>query len=198
MWGLIHVETCFSMTLDYLSENPSTYGITTLHLLFLSFCLDVLFWVTFCCCFSSICFLTLSIVHLGYPHRARTCLICSSSFTWSSCSLTILLFLSSNVRTTPRAVASLSLPGGQDRMISSIFPHFPVASLIFPQFFFIFFLILVFRRPPGKALATPLTTPIFWWRVWWELNDIYWSVWVFLVGTKRQILICMSLFPIYR
>ena len=44
-----------------------------------------------------------------------------------------------------RAVASLSLPGGQDRMISSIFPHFPVAFLIFPQFFFIFFLILVFR-----------------------------------------------------
>ena len=44
-----------------------------------------------------------------------------------------------------RAVASLSLPGGQDRMVSSIFPHFPVASLIFPQFFFIFFLILVFR-----------------------------------------------------
>ena len=44
-----------------------------------------------------------------------------------------------------RAVASLSLPGGQDRMISSIFPHFPVASLIFLQFFFIFFLILVFR-----------------------------------------------------
>ena len=46
---------------------------------------------------------------------------------------------------TFRAVASLSLPGGQDRMISSIFPHFPVASLIFPQFFFIFFLILGFR-----------------------------------------------------
>ena len=39
-------------------------------------------------------------------------------------------------------VANLSLPGGQDKMISSIFPHFPVASLIFPQ---VFFLILVFR-----------------------------------------------------
>ena len=45
----------------------------------------------------------------------------------------------------PRAVASLSLPGGQDRNISSILPHFPVGSLIFPQIFFIFFLILVFR-----------------------------------------------------
>ena len=48
----------------------------------------------------------------------------------------------------PRAVASLSLPGGQERMISSIFPHFPVASLIFPQILFIFFLILVFRVGP--------------------------------------------------
>ena len=48
-----------------------------------------------------------------------------------------------------RAVASLSLPGGQDKNISPIFPHFPVFSLIFPQisviFFLIFFLILVFR-----------------------------------------------------
>ena len=59
-----------------------------------------------------------------------------------------------------RAVASLSLPGGQDRMISSIFPHFPVASLIFLQFFFIFFFILVFRvggsptrEGPGYATA---------------------------------------------
>ena len=46
---------------------------------------------------------------------------------------------------TLRAVASLSLPGGQDRNISSILPHFPVGSLIFPQIFFISFLILVFR-----------------------------------------------------
>ena len=44
-----------------------------------------------------------------------------------------------------RAVASLSLLVGQDRNISSIFPNFPVVSLIFPQIFFIFFLILVFR-----------------------------------------------------
>ena len=45
-------------------------------------------------------------------------------------------------------------------MISSIFPHsvphFAVASLIFPNFFFIFFLILVFRVGEGSALATPL------------------------------------------
>ena len=37
-----------------------------------------------------------------------------------------------------RAVASLSLPGEQDKNISSIFPHFPVVSLNFPQIFFIF------------------------------------------------------------
>ena len=59
-----------------------------------------------------------------------------------------------------RAVASLSIPSGQDKNISSIFPHFPVVSLIFPQIFFIFFLILVFRvgdsptwEGPGYALV---------------------------------------------
>ena len=43
---------------------------------------------------------------------------------------------------------------------SPIFPHFPVVSLIFPQIFFIFFLILVFRvggspnrEGPGYATA---------------------------------------------
>ena len=46
-----------------------------------------------------------------------------------------------------RTVASLSLPGGQDKNISSILPHFPVGSLIFPQ---IFFLILVFRVGEGR------------------------------------------------
>ena len=67
-----------------------------------------------------------------------------------------------------RAVASLSLPGGQDRMISSIFPHLPVASLIFPQFFFIFFLILIFRvggsstlEGPGYATGAGAPAPIF-------------------------------------
>ena len=56
-----------------------------------------------------------------------------------------------------RTVASLSPPGGQDRSISSICPHFPVFSRIFPQ---IFFLILVFRvgdlptrEGPGYATA---------------------------------------------
>ena len=52
-----------------------------------------------------------------------------------------------------RAVASLSLPGEQHKNISSIFPHFCVVSLIFPQIFFIFFLILVFQvggTHPGR------------------------------------------------
>ena len=60
------------------------------------------------------------------------------------------------------AVARLTLLGGQDKNISSIFPHFPVVSLIFPQIifsFFLIFMILVFRvgEPlPGKALGKPL------------------------------------------
>ena len=61
---------------------------------------------------------------------------------------------------SPRAVASLLLPGGQDKNVSSIFPHFPVDSLIFPQISFIFFLSLVSRvgdlptrEGPGYATA---------------------------------------------
>ena len=54
-------------------------------------------------------------------------------------------------------VASLSLPDGQDKNISSIFLHFHRVFLIFPQIFFILFLILVFwvggspTWTPGKA-----------------------------------------------
>ena len=58
-----------------------------------------------------------------------------------------------------RAVDSLSLPVGQDKNIPSIFPHFPVVSLIFPQNFFICFLILVFwvgGSPTREGPATPL------------------------------------------
>ena len=57
-----------------------------------------------------------------------------------------------------QAVASLSFPSGQDKNISSVFPHFPLGFLIFPQIFFIFFLILVFhvdgsptREGPGHV-----------------------------------------------
>ena len=44
-----------------------------------------------------------------------------------------------------RAVASLSLPGGQVKNVASTFLHFPVFSLIFFSIFLIFFLILVVR-----------------------------------------------------
>ena len=55
-----------------------------------------------------------------------------------------------------RAVASLSLSGGQDKNISSIFPHF-TDSLIFPQIFFIF-------THPGRP----------WLRhCFWPVNQIY-------------------------
>ena len=54
-----------------------------------------------------------------------------------------------------RTVASLSLPGGQDGNISSIFPHSLVGSLIFPQNFFIFFLILVFRVGGSPTRESP-------------------------------------------
>ena len=54
-----------------------------------------------------------------------------------------------------RAVASLSPPGGQDGNISSIFPHLPVFSLIFPQSFFIFFLILIFRVSDSPTWKGP-------------------------------------------
>ena len=69
--------------------------------------------------------------------------------------------LQGTIEVTPvRAVASLSLPGGQDKNISSIFCHFLEVSLIFPQSFFNFFLHLVFRvgsspirEGPGYATA---------------------------------------------
>ena len=50
-----------------------------------------------------------------------------------------------------RAVASLSLPGGQDKNISSIFPHFPLFSHIFLNFFHF----LPQFGLPGGRLANP-------------------------------------------
>ena len=68
-----------------------------------------------------------------------------------------------------RAVASLSLPCGQYNNIPSIFPHFPVGSLIFPPIFFIFFLILPghFGLPGGRLAhpGSPGGTHIWKWRV---------------------------------
>ena len=83
-----------------------------------------------------------------------------------------------------RALASLSLPGGQDKMISSIFPHFFVVSLIFPQFFFFFSSSIWSSSPPGQALAMPLPPPSSLTvgvhiplSVTHSLKLIYWQIW---------------------
>ena len=74
----------------------------------------------------------------------------------------------------PNLHASLSLLGGQDKKIFSIFPHFSVFALIFPQIFFIFFLILVFRV---RALVTPLQTCSYSYDLYFhcasKLHDLY-------------------------
>ena len=61
---------------------------------------------------------------------------------------------------TVRAVASLTVPGGQEFHFPHFFPKFRSILLIFPQTFFIFFLILVLRvgesptrEGPGYATA---------------------------------------------
>ena len=59
-------------------------------------------------------------------------------------------------RVPSRAVASLSLPGGQDKNISSIFPHFPVFSLI----------LLHFGTPGGPAAHPRMP----WLRYWFPLS----------------------------
>ena len=55
-----------------------------------------------------------------------------------------------------RAVASLTVPGGQEFHFPHSFLKSQSIFLIFPQTFLICFLILALRRPHGKALATPL------------------------------------------
>ena len=54
-----------------------------------------------------------------------------------------------------RVIASLSLPGGQDKNISSIFPHFPLVSLNFLKFSS-FSSSFWSSCPPRKALAMTL------------------------------------------
>ena len=59
-----------------------------------------------------------------------------------------------------RAVASLTVLGGQVFHFPHSFLKFRSIFLIFPQTFLIFFLILALRvgdSPTGKALATPLS-----------------------------------------
>ena len=69
-----------------------------------------------------------------------------------------------------RAVVSLSPPGGQNKNISSTFPHFLVFCPILPQIFLSFFLILVFRvgglptrAGPGYATGPGCYSVLVYW-----------------------------------
>ena len=73
-----------------------------------------------------------------------------------------------------RAVASLSLQDGQDKNISSMFPHFHVVSLIFPQNFFIFFLILVCRVGGTPTRGRPWLCHWFGLALWRQCDVIRW------------------------
>ena len=87
-----------------------------------------------------------------------------------------------------RAIASLTVIGGQEFHFSHSFLKFRSIFLILPQTFLIFFLILALRvRPPGKTLTTPLDRdskyllPSYWklriWNEWqcqWALTNHVW------------------------
>ena len=60
---------------------------------------------------------------------------------------------------TSRAIASLALQVGEDKNISSIFPHFPVVSLIFPQIFFFILVFQVDSSPTWEGPGYPTGTP---------------------------------------
>ena len=67
----------------------------------------------------------------------------------------------------PRAVASLSLPGGQEKNFSSVFPHFPVLFLSFFLNFLTHFGLLV------RQLARPGRP---WLRHWISQTSMYHSM----------------------
>ena len=82
-----------------------------------------------------------------------------------------------------RGVVALSTPGGQESNISSIFPHSPRFSLIFPQLFSIFFLNLGLRvggsptrEGPGYATVQDFFLPRFpiFIRLMQDANKWYW------------------------
>ena len=60
------------------------------------------------------------------------------------------------IRPLTQGAARLSTSSGQGRKISSFFSHSFHMFSHFPKSFLIFFLNLVLRHPPGKALAAPL------------------------------------------
>ena len=87
----------FFMIRDVVSDNPWTYGSTTMPLLFsfstVFFLMLSSFFVFFFLC-------TVDMVHCGYPHLVRASLMCSLSFHLSSSSVTSVSHLSSKVRIT--------------------------------------------------------------------------------------------------
>ena len=88
----------FFMIRDVVSDNPWTYGSTTMPLL-LSF--STVFFMMLSSFFVFIFLCTVDMVHCGYPHLVRVSLMCSLSLLLSSSSDTSVLHLSSNVWITP-------------------------------------------------------------------------------------------------
>ena len=80
--------------------------------------------------------------------------------------LTFAYIMTFHSRTSVRAVASLTVPGGQGFHFPHFLLKFQSIFLIFPQTLLIFFSSFWpfwwATRPPGKALATPLTSVLCW------------------------------------
>ena len=86
------------MIRDVVSDNPWTYGSTTMPL-FLSFPTGFFLMLSSFFVFIIVC--TVDMVHCRYPHLGRAALVCSLSFRLSSSSVTSVSHLSSKVRITP-------------------------------------------------------------------------------------------------
>ena len=84
----------FFMIRDVVSDNPWTYGSTTMPL-FLSFSTVFFLMLSSFFVFTFLC--TVHMVHCGYPHLVRASLMCSLSFRLSSSFVTSVLHLYSNM-----------------------------------------------------------------------------------------------------
>ena len=88
----------FFMIRDVVSDNPWTYGSTTMPLLLL-FSTVVFLMLSSFFVFIFVC--RVDMVHCGYPYLVTASLMCSLSFCLSSSSVTSVSHMSSNVRITP-------------------------------------------------------------------------------------------------
>ena len=91
-------------------------------------------------------------LHLDYLHEVYSFDPGSSSHRWCRVEPTYFAFPPWKYVGSTRAVASLTVPGGQDF-------HFPYSFLKFQSYFLIFLTLFSFCSsfcPPGKALPTPL------------------------------------------